>query len=54
MELKELKKKTFNNLDINQGYEIYICGSDSFVEKALSVISNLSLDSEIYTERFGS
>ena len=51
---KRIREENFNNLDTNQGYEIYICGSDSFVENALSVISNLSLDSEIFTERFGS
>ncbi|MBL07058.1 MAG: hypothetical protein CL773_04315 [Chloroflexi bacterium] len=49
-----IQEENFNNLDINQSYEIYICGSDSFVENALSIASNLNLDCEIFTERFGS
>jgi ferredoxin-NADP reductase len=49
-----INSKTFNNLDLNEKYEFYVCGSDFFVENALKIISNIGKNNDIYTERFGS
>ena len=51
---ERINSKTFINLDKNKNYELYICGSDLFVENALEIISKIKINFDIYTERFGS
>lgn len=46
--------ENFKDLKENMKYEIYICGSDSFVENATEIINKSNLDFELFTERFGS
>ena len=51
---ERISKKDFNKLDELLKYEIYICGSDYFVENASEIVQKIFLNSKIYTERFGS
>lgn len=51
---ERISKKDFNELDELLKYEIYICGSDYFVENASEIVQKIFLNSKIYTERFGS
>lgn len=49
-----ISAENFINFNKNKKYEIYICGSDSFVEKASEIIDDSNLNFKLYTERFGS
>ena len=51
---ERINAQCFDNLCTQEDYEVYICGSDSFVEQALQVISKLNINFDFYTERFGS
>ena len=49
-----ISAENFKDIKKNKKYEIYICGSDSFVENATKVINKSNLNFELFTERFGS
>tara|TARA_Y100000768_G_C23923825_1_gene656406 strand:- start:1056 stop:1373 length:318 start_codon:yes stop_codon:yes gene_type:complete len=51
---ERISSKDFNKTEESIKYEIYICGSDSFVENSSDIIKNIFHKSDIYTERFGS
>ena len=51
---ERISSKDFNKIDESIKHEIYICGSDSFVENSSDIVKKIFLKSDIYTERFGS
>jgi len=51
---ERISSKDFSKIDESIKHEIYICGSDSFVENSSDIVKKIFFKSDIYTERFGS